>query len=801
MANQLDTVLKKTQAVYKQAAEELKKKLADFQAKFAAKDKEKRAILAAGEITQQEYKSWLAGQVFQGKQWEAKAKEAAETLVHANQEAAAIVNDGCMTAYAAAMNYGTYELEKATALKTGFTLYNRETVSRLLAKDPQLLPYWKIDQPKDYLWNYEKVKNAIIQGIIQGKPIPEITGDLTDKLQTLNTNRMRLFARTGMTGAHNAGRMDALHRAADKGIKVQKKWLTMIDGRQRDAHEDLDGQIREIDEPFDSELGEIMYPGDPSADPANVYNCRCTLVYIYPELEEAPEGTEEAPEYEQMTFDQWVEAKENQEAVQGETDPETVTAEDAREPEPEIMDAAEELEQTEPEPELPEEEKKDPEDYTVDEIMEKVNAMEQAGEWDDEKKNLLPMADEETRTGAHELYMSIPENEREALEEKTTVKIADLYTEQAEVFTPRLEDLAESFDGEKISGAATEDHPTGITVAKYDDQLIVLDGNNRTNLAILKGQEELDVMLVDLDAMKQTDAIPEPAVVQGTDISETFQRRPEKFATEIEDVINAQGFDGNPRIVSQEEFDQAVKESGFVAQRTYSAPDQETLDAYRDQLYYGGQGNWYVDCSNGGAHFGQGMYCTGANGTEITQEITDTMKYYSTANETVLTNLEKETTEEIIERNREYIEKNYSITQEHAETVEKLVYGRLDGTLTKQDDFQLYKTLTGEEKRQIASLTEDMRTRAQPEIIKRNNPVSAIETMTMTPGARTITWEGLEKMYTDEGYKRGRDMDIGAYAAKKGYDAIVQVPNTLEGNKNIDIVILNRTKTIILGGK
>lgn len=32
-----------------------------------------------------------------------------------------------------------------------------------------------------------------------------------------------------------------------------------------------------MDKPFESELGDIMYPGDPSADPANVYNCRCTI--------------------------------------------------------------------------------------------------------------------------------------------------------------------------------------------------------------------------------------------------------------------------------------------------------------------------------------------------------------------------------------------------------------------------------------------------------------------------------------------------------------------------------------------
>ena len=33
-----------------------------------------------------------------------------------------------------------------------------------------------------------------------------------------------------------------------------------------------------IDKPFENSIGKIMFPGDPSADGANVYNCRCTLV-------------------------------------------------------------------------------------------------------------------------------------------------------------------------------------------------------------------------------------------------------------------------------------------------------------------------------------------------------------------------------------------------------------------------------------------------------------------------------------------------------------------------------------------
>ena len=70
--------------------------------------------------------------------------------------------------------------------------------------------------------------------------------------------------------------------------------------------------------------------------------------------------------------------------------------------------------------------------------------------------------------------------------------------------------------------------------------------------------------------------------------------------------MNAQGFDGLPRVVSNEEFEEALKKSNFYAERTYCAPTQEVLDEYRNQLY---NGKWYVDCSEGGAQYGQGMYC------------------------------------------------------------------------------------------------------------------------------------------------------------------------------------------------
>ena len=35
-----------------------------------------------------------------------------------------------------------------------------------------------------------------------------------------------------------------------------------------------------LNKPFENSLGKIMFPGDPSADGANVWNCRCSMAAV-----------------------------------------------------------------------------------------------------------------------------------------------------------------------------------------------------------------------------------------------------------------------------------------------------------------------------------------------------------------------------------------------------------------------------------------------------------------------------------------------------------------------------------------
>ena len=303
------------QEVYREAQKDIKEKIQQFTEKHEKKAALLLKQVQEGEISEQQYKDWLAGQAFIGKRWEAKKKEIAESLLHANESAVQIVNGKQLDVFAENANYTAYQIETDSGkydFGVNFDIYDTDTVARLIREKPELMPPRQINGKKDRAWNQGIISNAVTQSIIQGESIPELAKRLAHDTANSNMKAMVRYARTAMTCAQNAGRIQRLHEAQDMGIKVQKQWLATLDNRTRDAHAMLDGQIKDIDEPFDSELGEIMYPGDPSADPANVYNCRCTLVYIYPEYQDRGaqrRDNETGGIIDNMTYQEWKNTK------------------------------------------------------------------------------------------------------------------------------------------------------------------------------------------------------------------------------------------------------------------------------------------------------------------------------------------------------------------------------------------------------------------------------------------------------------------------------------------------------------
>lgn len=289
----LEELEKKIAAEYSVALKGVQEKYDKFAVRFAEQDDEQKKKLKEGKITQDEYDRWRTNKLYTSQRYQDLVNVMAEDLARVDQKAMSIANGYMPEAYALNFNYTTYEVEQGTNINTGFTLYSRETVEKLVKDNEITLPKRKVDIPLDQQWNKKHINSAILQGVLQGDSIPDISKRLK-QVTDMDRRAAVRNARTMMTGAQNSGRMGAYERAAGLGINIQKEWMATLDNRTRDSHQKLDGERVDWKKPFSNEL---MYPGDPSGDPAEVYNCRCTMIPFYPEYESAADK--------RITYQEW----------------------------------------------------------------------------------------------------------------------------------------------------------------------------------------------------------------------------------------------------------------------------------------------------------------------------------------------------------------------------------------------------------------------------------------------------------------------------------------------------------------
>lgn len=277
----LKNLEKRIQKEYSQAAREVEKSMNKWLADYQKNDDKMRALLNSGEISKKEYTDWRKKQILLSDKWKAQRDELTQIMMDADKVASGLITDHKMDVYALNYNYGTYEVEKGARIDTGFSLYNKDTVARLIKDDPQLLPppgkktSEKIRNGELKKWNRKQVQSVMTQGILQGESIPKIAKRLSVAVSEKNAYSHYRAARTMTTSAENAGRMDSYKRAENMGIEMGKTWLAAHDSRTRSSHREYDGMTIPLDAEFAKGL---KFPGDPDAAPAEIYNCRCTLI-------------------------------------------------------------------------------------------------------------------------------------------------------------------------------------------------------------------------------------------------------------------------------------------------------------------------------------------------------------------------------------------------------------------------------------------------------------------------------------------------------------------------------------------
>jgi SPP1 gp7 family putative phage head morphogenesis protein len=211
--------------------------------------------------------------------------------------------------YQAAYYRTAFAIEFAAQAKLGYTLLNKKLIEASVMNNLTGLTL------NERLRKHRadiiiKIRSEITQGLIKGEGYGQVANRIKDALEG-DLNKARVVVRTESHRNQNQGMLDSMSHAEDKGLKIVKVWMSTLDSKTRDSHDDMDGQKVPIDEPFvfvsgDNKGEETDAPGL-SSIPEEDINCRCTMreeIEGYePNVQDKNEG--EIPD----NFDDWSQDK------------------------------------------------------------------------------------------------------------------------------------------------------------------------------------------------------------------------------------------------------------------------------------------------------------------------------------------------------------------------------------------------------------------------------------------------------------------------------------------------------------
>lgn len=268
--------------LYSEAGKELQATIDAYFEQFKKRDEEMKALIGTvqngKEWTEADYKQWRLNQIGRGERYQAMRDKVAQRATDANAVAVSYTNDATPGIYSLNRNYAAYTIERVTG-NIGFDLWDEQTVKRLMVEQPDLMPYYPKDRALkrgiDLAYGKKQITASVTSSILQGKSIKHMADDLQKRITTMSRDSAIRTARTAVTGAQNAGRMDSYAAAEKMGIKLKKEWLATLDVRTRHSHAMLDGEQVAQDKKFSNGC---RFPGDPQGPPWEIYNCRCTLI-------------------------------------------------------------------------------------------------------------------------------------------------------------------------------------------------------------------------------------------------------------------------------------------------------------------------------------------------------------------------------------------------------------------------------------------------------------------------------------------------------------------------------------------
>lgn len=135
----------------------------------------------------------------------------------------------------------------------------------------------------------DKIVEVVAKGSEDGLTLAQIAQSIGDAFAQIVPSRARTISRTETLTAVSIGQDSAIKNAARVMPKAQKVWITQMDGRARDSHEDMHEDVVGIKQKFNVRGVRMSVPRDPNATgeakrvASECINCRCTTVIVSPE--------------------------------------------------------------------------------------------------------------------------------------------------------------------------------------------------------------------------------------------------------------------------------------------------------------------------------------------------------------------------------------------------------------------------------------------------------------------------------------------------------------------------------------
>lgn len=134
-------------------------------------------------------------------------------------------------------------------------------------------------------------RQQLVAGFRAGEGVDALRRRITDVVD-MTAREAELLARTEVISASNMGAQARIDLMGDDAPPY-RQWLSTMDGRTRPTHVAADGQVVPRGEPFIVGSARLRVPGDPSGPPAEVINCRCTVLFIDTPTALVAEGRQE----------------------------------------------------------------------------------------------------------------------------------------------------------------------------------------------------------------------------------------------------------------------------------------------------------------------------------------------------------------------------------------------------------------------------------------------------------------------------------------------------------------------------